>query len=555
MTKRLHPLAAEIIKGCVPAKKELSAAPFFKAKGLQNHINFFLVCEKKRGVERFVFDMLSEWLLPGKRLDITVFQSISFKGPDEKNYIGIKASLNADKKAIFYHIPFLSQQIKFGVSSYYQGMQILELKGSEFEEVAISLQLELKALIRRFPMRFDYDIYPLMRQMALALSSDYKKERSRRAILRALLMFYALRREAKEFKGGRFIQSRLSVMRIKKHFEERKVIGVALSVSIRAGREAFEMKHFAALMGEKMSCPFEFVDLDTGMKQFYCEVEGSRKDLVRLRDSIKARAPQFIQPLARPVFMPRNEEEVMKSLVTLSRQIRLSNDIPQVMIQFDRQTEDAAIFRVLMVRPLKKKGKTGLEIIGAAPVDMKIAIERMRKVGMLQRKISKEALVFTTEVVANQFLRTDGSLDLFRARHFVFEKIEKIFGQVRDFNGAMMGQQMAKLESIKSKVKGRELQQELEHFFFSLHPVEFRAMWEDEIILEFFHDFLKWKKGEMVDLNSFFASFNTEEEGMKLFESLKKEKAGAGAQALFVKSSFLSYRVVGLKTNIIRPDV
>jgi hypothetical protein len=544
-----------IVNACNPRGKDLSKGPFFRAKFSKNSIDFFLVSEKKRGVERFVFDMLSEWLLPGKRLDVSLFESIRFK--KGKEFVAIKLSLEGlsslDLQSIRYQMPFLSQEIKFGVASYYQGMQILELKGARFEEIAICAQFQLKALIHRFPSKFDYDIYPLMRQIALALPE--KKELSQKVLIRILLMFYSLRKKAKEFgdSGGRFVESCLSLFKIKKNFEVRKVVGIALSISIKAGKEAFEKKHLAALIGEGFdpSSTFEFVDLETGMKQFYCQIDAvslERRELAELQKSLKARIAQFIQPLARPIFMPRNEEEVMKSLVTLSRQIRLSNDIPQVMIQFDRQTEDAAVFRVLMARPLKKSSKTACEILERAPLDMKIVVERTRKLGMLRRKISKEAIAFTTSVTIYSFLREDGSLDLFRARHAIFEAVQSLFGEIRDFNGAMMGQQMAKLESIKSKIETREHQLELEHFFFSLHPIEFRALWSDEVILQFFWDFLKWKKGEMVDLHSYFASFNTEEEGSTLLDSLKKQKGGVGSQALFVKSSFSNHKVVGCKT-------
>jgi hypothetical protein len=544
-----------IIKACNPKGKDLSKAPFFTAKISRKSIDFFLVCEKKRGVERFVFDMLSEWLLPGKRLSVALFESISFKA--HKEFVAIKVSLGnlsaLELQSIKYQMPFLSQEIKFGSASYYQGMQILELKGARFEEIALSAQFQLKALIHRFPSKFDYDIYPLMRQIALALPE--KKELSQKVLIRILLMFYSLRKKAKEFggKSGRFADVSISLFKLKKNFETRKVVGVALSVCIRAGKEAFEKKHFAALIGESFdpSSSFEFVDLETGMKQFYCQIDAAslqRKDLGELSRSLKARIGQFIQPLARPIFMPRNEEEVMKSLVTLSRQIRLSNDIPQVMIQFDRQTEESAIFRVLMARPVKKNSKAGPEILEKALLDMKIIVERVRKLGMLRRKISKEALVFTTDMPIYPFLREDGSLDLFRARHAVFERVQLLFGEVRDFNGAMMGQQMAKLESIKSKIEAKQLQIELEHFFFSLHPIEFRALWSDEVILQFFWDFLKWKGGEMVDLHSYFASFNTEEEGSTLLDTLKKQTGGAGSQVLFVKSSFSNHKVVGYKT-------
>ena len=60
-----------------------------------------------------------------------------------------------------------------------------------------------------------------------------------------------------------------------------------------------------------------------------------------------------------PVFMPRNEEEIMRNIVSLSDQIKYLRDIPQVFITFDEQTTANLFFTIIMVRLLKGEEKAG----------------------------------------------------------------------------------------------------------------------------------------------------------------------------------------------------
>ena len=45
----------------------------------------------------------------------------------------------------------------------------------------------------------------------------------------------------------------------------------------------------------------------------------------------------------------------MRHLIALSREIRCSNDIPQLVISFEEQTEESLIFSVILVRILKRR--------------------------------------------------------------------------------------------------------------------------------------------------------------------------------------------------------
>lgn len=556
---------AKIIRECVPSKtlslREPSCPFFFKLKSLKGRSACFLFLEKKRGVERFVFDMLSNAFLQTRRLDFASFETFSVSYPSKKKFVAMRVFFDflsvSEIREIQGQLKIFIKELSFGAASYYQGLQILELKGSQFEEKILFLQTEVKKLIQRFPRQFDYDIYPLMKQILLALPESYKKERSQKAMLRSLMMFYRLRGLAKKFhrekKEGRFVAVDAALIG---GGGKAPVLSICLSISLSASKEVLEKKQVLQLVGKAQNF-FDFTDLETGIRQFYLEIEAigfKRKTLMSFKQEIEKKVSQFVQPLVRPIFMPRNEEEVMKSLVTLSSQIQSEGDLPQVMIHFEHQTEKALIFRVLMARVLKKEGKKNIhQMVELSDSAIKVAIERVRKLRMVEGATSKEAIVLLFNVPLASFVRSDGRLDLFKARHEVIEQLRKIFGDVRDFNGTMMEQHIVKLKEMKAMVKEEGLHEELEHFFFSLYPVEFRAIWPSSLLVEFFEDLLRWKEKGVKGMDVFFTSFVNEEEGNRLFDALKGKSGLSPQERILMKFHFSGQKIVGFKDMSLCP--
>ena len=112
---------------------------------------------------------------------------------------------------------------------------------------------------------------------------------------------------------------------------------------------------------------------------------------------------------------------------------------------------------------------------------------------MLRKKHPKEATVFRVKLSSFPFLRDDQSVDLFRARQTVVQELQKIVGEIRDYNGGMIAKQIELFETLQSSLEhqNRSDHRLLEAFFHALYPIESRSIVPPKQLKKFF---LLWKK-------------------------------------------------------------
>ena len=154
------------------------------------------------------------------------------------------------------------------------------------------------------------------------------------------------------------------------------------------------------------------------------------------------------------MLMPRNEEEIMRTILILSNQLKYATDLPQVTISFDMQTEEELRFTVILLRPLKGNESPLSEIILNAKTELKVYRIESKKVGPLRKKYVKEANVFAVGVSKKKYKRKDFSIDLFKARQTVSSELERIFSGIRDFNGGILSKQQEVYQELRSLLKG-----------------------------------------------------------------------------------------------------
>jgi hypothetical protein len=212
------------------------------------------------------------------------------------------------------------------------------------------------------------------------------------------------------------------------------------------------------------------------------------EELQALRRELPNDLKDRIEHLMHPVFMPRNEEEVVRNVLSLSSQIKYLRDIPQVTISFDEQTHGNLFFTVILVRVIKQGDRTIQELFKSSKSPYTYLHERTKEVGSLRKKYLKEATIFRVKLPKGEFLRRDGSIDLYKARQTVFQELCRVVGEVRDYNGGMISKQNELLCNVRTllqdHVKFNELL--LENFFYSLTPVIMRTVLEAEALKTLF---------------------------------------------------------------------
>ena len=99
-----------------------------------------------------------------------------------------------------------------------------------------------------------------------------------------------------------------------------------------------------------------------------------------------------VERLMRPLFMPRNEEEVMRNIITLAQQLRYPRDLPQVIISFDEQTDADLSFIIIFLRVLHKGMPSIQELFQRSRTFLKFIPDRAKMLGCCGKNILKRRL-------------------------------------------------------------------------------------------------------------------------------------------------------------------
>ena len=268
---------------------------------------------------------------------------------------------------------------------------------------------------------------------------------------------------------------------------EKEVLGVLVGLNFLKEHEVFEKKHLLNALSLFFPDVYPikesfFVDKggDNSAQIVYLEVakkSGNNftfDEISRLKRELPGEVKAHIEQLMHRVFMPRNEEEIARNILVLSKQLKFVNDIPQVIVNFDEQNYKELAFTVILLRVLKPSMPTIQEMFKQGKMDLRIAVDRVKRVGILRRKYLKEANVFKIFLPGQDYVRKDHSVDLNKARIDVINNLNKVFTEVRDYNGGMIFKQNEALNGLKNSL-GRGLEQNeflLEKFFYAIRPVE-----------------------------------------------------------------------------------
>lgn len=187
-----------------------------------------------------------------------------------------------------------------------------------------------------------------------------------------------------------------------------------------------------------------------------------------------------------PTFMPRNEEEMIRNLIVLARQIRYVRDLPQVSLHYDKQTDTHLTFTILIARLLKGNFEPLRKTLEKSR--LKIEIDDIRIMGYLKQKYPKEAAVLRISVDKKPFFRPDFSLDLLRARRKIVSELHTCLGDLRDFNGGMLRKQEEALHQLRQELGPLSPEKEflLEHYFYSLKPAVMQTAHETTLLKSHF---------------------------------------------------------------------
>lgn len=385
-----------------------------------------------------------------------------------------------------------------GMHSEFFGHRLLERKGSPADDRMEYVQAYLASLVKRFPQVYDTDISISMQHLLVTSRDDFKGSRHPRHLGRIICIKHLFRkglREAmKKNPQRRHINLKLFRAFIQKEGARKPVLGIFAGVNLLRDQENFGERHLlraiqhiipAAVAIENSlyhhrndaeNICFTYIEIE---KRDGSPITGA--EIRKLRRELPGNIKNRIEHRLHNVFMPRNEEEVMRNILILTNQIKYVRDVPQVMINFDEQAYAHLYFTVILARLMKTESPSVADLFKRSDSGLEYLHDRTKVTGFVRKKYPKEATVFRLKLPKEGFLRADQSIDLYKARQLIVKELSKVMGEIRDYNGGMISKQHELLLDIRKSLSDTNYDELLlENFFYSLAPVVACALIDPE---------------------------------------------------------------------------
>lgn len=496
-------------KECAGVFEEMLPIISLRASGSQfpYNLSFMLVCKHRPNAFKFFFDMVSSWVIPGKRPEVVVFYAADFCFPDlsEQVYTLAEVTVRVESAEVHARIEKnwsqLESEIRLGLISPMHAKRIMEIKGLAAVEKVSYIQEIITELMERRPEQFGADLLAQMQHFLVVCKDRFKEIRSYRHIARIICWKYLLHKELQENlekqPQRRHLFVRLIKGRLRLDGDHPSVLGVLVGLNFLNEQEIFEERHLVkavhnylpsahVVMGSFFTHKSHYDSICTLYLEMKKEDGGefSTREIEQLRKRLSIDLQGRIESVQHPVFMPHNEEECLRHILTLSKQLKFLRDLPQVMISFDKQTPTDISFTVILLRVLKP-GMWPLSVLfQEKPSRLKAEFDPPRVAGLLRKKYKKEANVFRVQLDKSPFLRSDHSLDFYRARQVVASELANMLGEFRDYNGGMISLEYALFTSLRARLIEEGVNHDflLESFFYGLHPAVMRSVFEPQVL-------------------------------------------------------------------------
>lgn len=499
------------------AKERFEAKlPLFRWFRREGYLSLHLICRHRLNIGKFFYEMIQRWLVPGRRLDVTSFFSSDFKFPNmgSQLYTLAEMSVRIDSEieweAAEHNLRIIDAEIRLGMVSVYHASRLLEMHLLSSQDKVGVLQEKISKLIQRNPDEIDYDIFGELQHFIVMSKDEFKTPREPHHLSRIIALFYLFRKmidtDREQRSGKRHIRLKLASVQLNLPWGLKKVLAVCVALNFLNSHELFEERHLFRALQNGLSgikaVPDSFFaneGITDKIHTLYLEIEKDNgsdftaEEVRRLRRFLPEELKGAIEVPLHSLFMPRNEEEIIRHIVTLSGQLRFVKDKPQLILMFDEQKEGDLYFTVVVVRIL---GPDAVPLQTLFPKDKSFLTyipDRIKRMGMVRKRYPKEATVFRVKFSSHPFLRDDHSVDLFRARQAVVQELHDLIGDLRDYTGGMIAKQIEVLSALQHLMGegGRSQTRLLEAFFHAIYPIEARSIVSPEALKKLF---LLWKE-------------------------------------------------------------
>jgi len=479
-------------------------------------LSIHLVCRagEEEAPDALLLNFLRQWLIPEKEVPILSFNHGYLYVEEELLFVAqvdLLVENGRDWTHIQANLPVLERDLLLSIHSTKYAQYSLDTKALSFDQKTTRVHEELRLLIQRFPRHFDREIFSEMGRFLALSNRDFRKFRTSRHLTRLIASHFLMRKELMRdvnlFPERRHLAFRFTRTELHFPFGSKRVLGLAISVELKDKYEHFNENHVLLAVqhfvpeAKVVSGSFFFLRYPQDpICNLYLDLEKrdgipfTMEEAALLKRELEDELKKRIEKLIPSVFMVRNEEEVMRNILLLSQELRYLSDLPQVMINFDKQTPGELFFTIVVVRVLRKHDQPLEQCFQNVSTPIQFVSDRVQHVGYLRKKNPKEANVFHLHIPKDRcILRVDSSINFYLARQKVANILYDAIGEFRDYNGGMILKQGEHFAQFKHAFKpiAEKNQELLENFFFSLNPIEAQATLGQSSLEAFFRLFLE----------------------------------------------------------------
>lgn len=533
----------------------LESSPIFRASPAAGSLEVSFICpgEYTNGVARYVDDTLSRWLIPGKNLCVAAGARLTFAFatfPTQLFFFGstmFHIESESDREIAEQNLPPLIEEIRLTIQAVYRARYIVALKHLDSEQKQLMIQESLHRILGVNPQESDQSLLDHLHGFFLKLNREEKivqiqqviaqLTRTRRRIFDREMFSemtyftvllkdqFASRRQAwyiSRIIALHYLFKKMLLNAVQKAPQERHVrfkiyktkmnakqpiLGILLGMNILRESEGFDQRFlFNAIRTCIPNCEVVKDSYLSDRREkkvylFYIEIYKPQfapfrlEEITALRKKLAQEAKKQIESDMHFIFLPRNEEEVARNLIVLSQQLKYNRDLPQVSIQYEKQSQAELFFSIMIARLLLPRSKGLRELLLKKQNHLKFTIDEIREIGKLRRKIPKETAVLRVCLDKTPFLRANYSVDLLRARQKVAYELGRMIGEFRDFNGGIILKQEESLLALRQQIGSMTQETEfvLEDYFYSLRPGIMQTVLPTQILKSHFSLFEQCK--------------------------------------------------------------
>lgn len=380
---------------------------------------------------------------------------------------------------------------------------------SYIENIPDKSWYHLKELLAHISKRFSnisfFELAEEGLRIFLATDNEFKKIRPFTFLARLILSHFSLRKKwsthTPETQES-VLKTRLWRSMLVFPFGRQRVLSLAISLRDLSAREKFELHHILSgcrrIISSIQAVPHSFYFYKHSKDNswnFYVELEKksdtdfTKNELQLLRSHIEQELIASIELVANRIDIPYNEEEILRTIHTLSQELKTKDAIPQVLIQFQRQQLSTIQFNVYVLRVVRED-EIPHEAFGSQATSIGIVqlkLQRQEIVGHIKKKHVKLLQLFEAQCIKKNVMRSDYSINFIKAREHVLYAIKLHFGPIRDVNGGFLAEQRTFFQNLKQMLPivldDRE-EQFLEQLVRSLKPSIGKVLPEKTHILQ-----------------------------------------------------------------------